>query len=159
MLNFIIGVLSSLVAVVLAWIFANFIFPEIKRRLFSDCPYIAGYYELVKMDYEDSKKEDEKASHKRMLIRQVGSKVWGYLYDESHQSKSRLKGQITGSRILDFTYEPENKNIHDYGTGMLKLSYDGNKLTGYVSFLCNHCEKITSSPVEMRKTIDLWEER
>ncbi|MCX5709971.1 MAG: hypothetical protein NT088_04500 [Candidatus Omnitrophica bacterium] len=151
MVNFILGTGASLFAVFLIWIFKECIIPEIKRRLFNVCPLIAGNYELIKMETSHPNIPDEAADIRKVELKQCGSKIWGYIISNEVPFKSRLDGQITGSRILNFRYEPENKNIHSYGTGMLKLSFKGEVFKGVLTFLCECCEDITPAPVIMRK--------
>lgn len=148
-MNFIVGVGSSLAAVLFIWVLQSFIFPEIRRRLFTDIPYIAGEYNLIKMSFENPGNFDSKARPKKVKISQWGSKVKGHIWLEGSRDRSKLNGIVSGNRILYFTFEPENRNINDFGTGVLRLEFDWKKFHCALTYLCACCEDITPTKVVM----------
>jgi hypothetical protein len=148
---FFLGVASSLAAVFIVWLLGTRVWPDLQRRLFSNAPNIRGVYDLIKMSYDDPKVPDPQAAPKRVELKQSGSKVSGTVSLEQAGEKCRLVGHITASRILTFSYEPEDKNIHDYGSAVLRLSRDGDHMSGVFTFLCNCCEDVTPTRVVMRK--------
>jgi hypothetical protein len=148
---FLLGVASSLAAVFIVWLLSTRVWPDLQRRLFSNAPDVHGVYDMIKMSYDDPSVPDHQAAPKRVELKQSGSKVSGSVSLEQAGERSRLTGYITGSRVLTFSYEPDKKNIHDYGTAVLKLSRDGKDMSGVVTFLCSCCEDITPTKVILRK--------
>ena len=151
--TFLLGCASSLVAVLLVWWFREYLIPELKRRVFSGTPSVGGTYDLIKADDDAPHLPDDNAAPKTVILKQSGAKVTGTVIHPP-DAKSKLTGYVTGSRLMTFMWEPEDKNIHDYGTAVLKLNFDGTGFMGVVTFLCSCCEDITPTPVLMRKTDD-----
>ncbi|GEM_PF-3698586 len=153
MTPFLLGCASSITAVFIVWLARDKIIPEVRRRFFTGIPTVQGTYDLIKLSYDNPHKPDDDADVKTVMLRQTGSKVSGVLIT-STKEKCALIGSITGSRLLTFSWEPLNKNIHDYGTAVLKLDVKGADLSGVVTFLCECCEEITPTRVIMKKKDD-----
>jgi hypothetical protein len=153
MTDFLIGCGSSILATFLVWLLVKKFIPELRRRYFRQIPTVQGTYEMVKMSSKNPDEPDSNADAKTVVIRQTGAKVSGIVFHPPDR-KCSLNGFITGSRLLTFSWEPQNSNIHDYGTAVMKLTFDGTEFYGVATFLCACCEDITPARVVMRKKID-----
>jgi hypothetical protein len=149
LITLVLGILSSLLAMVLAYVFRNsiiFFFTNIIIRVF---PNISGEYDLL---YE---KGSPNYGLKTIInIKQITNILNGSLkeYDDDKLNiNAKISGSITASRIIKLNFESFDKEHHNHGTLLMKLSPNSKSMIGMMSFICDTCEKIWAEKIELKK--------
>ena len=150
--TFIFGVVSSLIASLLIYVFKNQLSNFLNVIFLKVYPKINGRFEIL------LPKENNAENQKIILfLNQFGGKVWGRIEtysDDKKVSIDKVVGKVTPSRILIFEYESSPDEHHDFGTGLFHISSDNKKMSGYMSFLCANCQNTGSMKVVIKKIED-----
>jgi hypothetical protein len=84
-------------------------------------------------------------------VKQFGRKIWGTISDNDSNYSVNFKGMVTPSRIIKYTFRPNDNDKNDYGVGLLRLDKYGEAATGLVLFLDEEKETPAAIQIKIRK--------
>jgi hypothetical protein len=148
--SFLLGVASSVVAAIIILLIKNNFNNIVNLLFFKLYPNISGKYKMDIPEYRNFY-ENEKVI---IILKQFGYRIKGIIetYDgDLLKTQDNIKGKISPSRVLIYSYETADANHHDYGTGIFKISSDTKILIGYISSLCARCENAHSFKTSLKK--------
>jgi hypothetical protein len=147
---FTLGVGSSMTATFVVYLFRNQFANCINLILLRVYPRVDGKYSL-KIPKIHKSTPGEKCL---VRVRQLGSIINGHLetYDGDRMLyRCKLKGKVTPTRLLQFNYESQSHEHHNYGTGLFSISSDSSSMEGHLSFICATCQKGESIHATLKK--------
>jgi hypothetical protein len=150
--EFILGVVSSLVASLLVVVFKNQLSNLLNVIFLKVYPKIGGRFEILLPEINNA----EKQRH-ILILNQFGGKIWGRIETYSDNKKvsvDKVAGKVTPSRIFIFEFESPPADHHDFGTGLFHISSDNKKMSGYLSSLCANCQNAHSMETTIKKIDD-----
>ncbi len=139
--SFILGVMSSIAAVVIVYLAKNQVHHVINLIFFRVYPKVSGKWQinhLVK-DIESSV-----TTRDIMELSQFGSRIKGTnrTYDGDRVVvEDAITGQITATGLFQFTWESKSDEHHDYGSAFVRVSTQKQEMEGYVTTICSKCER------------------
>lgn len=81
-------------------------------------------------------------------VKQFGSRISGIITESDTGIEYDFVGNVTRTRLITWQFKPKDKNINNYGTGLLKLSKHGNTAEGHLLIVSAEDDKPKS--VQMR---------
>jgi hypothetical protein len=96
--------------------------------LFFSVPQIAGTYEVR---YDSLNNDAEET----VYVEQFLSFLKGEIIDHNTHIKFRFSGYITPSRVISYKLWPVDRNINNYGVGLLQLNDIGKMGEGYTIYI------------------------
>lgn len=153
MTNFIAGVISSIVAAFIIYVFIRHLWPAFRNKALYQGVRIEGVWEIV---------EQRSANPVRVgkiVLEQTGSDVSGHaerLLTRDGQSSSRqfsYKGSIQG-RQLTLLFEDKKGVGFDTGAYVFVVHSDGNTMVGMATFHGKKENKIISESRTLRRVIE-----
>ena len=81
-------------------------------------------------------------------VKQFGSRISGIITESDTGIEYDFVGNVTRTRLITWQFKPKDKNINNYGTGLLKLSKHGNTDEGHILIVSEEDDKPKS--VQMR---------
>jgi len=84
-------------------------------------------------------------------VKQFGRKIWGTISDNDSSYSVNFKGVVTPSRVIKYTFRPDDSSKNDYGVGLLRLDKYGEGATGLVLFLDDDKETPAAIQIKIRK--------
>jgi len=143
------GVVSSILAAILIYIFKSS-FRVVISSLFGHVyPNISGTYKLEHL--QQSADEDIETI---VTIKQFTNRVRGSIVEFDNgkiASNDKLNGAVSPTRVVKLQFESISPEHHEHGAMLLKLSPDGTRLTGHKIFLCAVCENTGEEKVDLFK--------
>ncbi|HYF81861.1 MAG TPA: hypothetical protein VEB00_02375 [Clostridia bacterium] len=136
-MDFLLGVMSSIVAAIIIYIFKSQLQNLANLVLFRVYPNISGKWQVI---YNNEVSPEDKEF---MELTQFGSRVKGACRtynDEKLISEDKVVGKITPSGIFQFEWESRSQEHHQYGSALLRVSNYKNKMTGFFITICCVCE-------------------
>jgi len=150
-MNFLLGVLSSIVAVVVIYIIKSYFYDIIDLVFFKVYPNIKGTWKIIHLNNNNSEGMCRDSTNTTnyddmkdiMTIKQIGSHVSAI--NKTYQGdkllfEDKIKGSVTPSRLFMFTYECKTVEHHNIGSAFVRISNMKNEMHGYLTTICGECE-------------------
>ena len=154
MINFIVGILSSITAVLIIYLTRHQFGAALDFVFSRYFPKVSGKY-LWTQSYKKQGGSDAYPNQKIYLyLKQIANSVKGYceVYSgEELKRKYSVKGVISSTRILRITFECVTIAHHDFGVGLFKLNSEGDNFTGDTIALCVTCQRVATVSVDLKK--------
>ncbi len=147
-MSILIGAAGSILAVFILYIMKEFIIPELGRLLFASLPSVAGEYNAT-TDPPDGNLD----SHHIYKLRQIGTTVWGEVEAKlgTGIERYKLRGTVLPTRLIQYSIKPRSQNINDFGVGILRLAFDGKTAEGFLTSMCESCQKPHSIVITLNR--------
>lgn len=147
---FFIGILSSLATIFIVFLCRTQIFFIINIIFYKIYPKISGQWKLELIEASNSLLNQRDI----VLLSQFGSTITGLIktYDgDKIIANDLIKGKITPTRLLLYTYESKTADHNCFGSALFKINSTAEKMYGYVTYICEKCEKSSASKAILTK--------
>lgn len=84
-------------------------------------------------------------------VKQFGSRISGIITESDTGIEYDFIGNVTRTRLVTWQFKPKDKNINNYGTGLLKLSKHSNTAEGHLLIVGDEDDKPKSVQVRYIK--------
>lgn len=84
-------------------------------------------------------------------VKQFGSRIFGVITEFDTGIEYDFIGNVTRTRLVTWQFKPKDKNINNYGTGLLKLSKHGDRAEGHLLIVGDEDDKSRSVKIRCIK--------
>lgn len=148
--DFLLGVLSSIVAAFILYLFRSNIFIILNVFFSKLYPNVNGSWRV----YLPKEVQGNENQREILQLKQFGSKINGKLHvivDDEINGELNVFGKISASRILTLGFESPSADHNIHGAYLLKLSTNAQEMTGQFTTICNCCEDSFATHVNLSK--------